>query len=182
MALLMKMETTMDQLTKDILFVGQSQPGLQVGAWERGRGFKNGKVTDITVYNRELTAFETRVLAGKSEWKEIAVKQRNELSDTDVKVLKEYYVGAVDPAVRSAMEQLKSMRTELSDSTENIEELMIMQEMPIPKKSYVLKRGNYDTPGEQVFPATRRPFFRFLRTCPKTGLAWLNGQQAKAIP
>ena len=59
------METTMDQLTKDILFKSKVQPGLQIGAWWRGLGLKGGKVDDILVYNREITPYETEIIAGK---------------------------------------------------------------------------------------------------------------------
>jgi hypothetical protein len=56
----LKLVTTMDQLTKDILMNSKEQPGLQIGAWDRGLGFKGGKVDDIMVYNRELTDYEIK--------------------------------------------------------------------------------------------------------------------------
>jgi hypothetical protein len=59
--------------------------------------------------------------------------------------------------------KLKALRTALSDSTENIDEVMVMQEMPKPKKTFLLKRGNYDMPGEQVFPSTPEAYYLSLR-------------------
>ena len=55
------METTVDNLTKDILLY-HGQPGLQIGAWDRGWGLKHGKVDDVVVYNREITPVEARIL------------------------------------------------------------------------------------------------------------------------
>ncbi len=52
------LETTMDQLQKDILLNFENEPGLQIGAWDRGYGLKGGRVDDILVYNRTLTEFE----------------------------------------------------------------------------------------------------------------------------
>ncbi|MCO5946422.1 DUF1553 domain-containing protein [Mucilaginibacter flavidus] len=173
----MKMETTMDQLTKDILFTGGTQPGLQIGAWERGRGFKDGKVDDITVYNRTLTPFEAKILAQKASWSQIAAKERSALSAAEVDVLKSYYLTAVDRDLKAEAEKLKTLRTTLSDSTENIEELMVMQEMPKPKKSFLLKRGNYDMRGEQVFPNTPEAILPYPSNLPKNryGLAqWVT--------
>jgi hypothetical protein len=169
----MKMETTMDQLTKDILFTGGTQPGLQIGAWERGRGFKDGKVDDITVYNRTLTPFEAKILAQKASWNQIAAKERSAVSAAEVDVLKTYYLATVDPDLKAEAEKLKTLRTTLSDSTENIEELMVMQEMPKPKKSFLLKRGNYDMRGEQVFPNTPEALLPYPSNLPKNryGLA-----------
>ncbi|QEC74866.1 DUF1553 domain-containing protein [Mucilaginibacter ginsenosidivorax] len=169
----MKMETTMDQLTKDILFMGDSQPGLQVGAWERGRGFKDGKVDDIVVYNRTLTAFEVKILAQKDSWQQVAAKNKEALSADDIGKLKAYYLTAVAPLMLAETKKLTALRTTLSDSTENVAELMVMQEMAKPKNSYLLNRGNYDMPGEQVFPNTPEAILPFAAGLPKNryGLA-----------
>jgi len=173
----MKMETTMDRLTKDILFINGTQPGLQIGAWERGRGFKDGKADDITVYSRTLTPFEVEILAQKASWKQITAKDRSALSPAEISVLKSYYLTTVDPDVKAEEVKLKALRTALSDSTENIDELMVMQEMPIPKKSFLLKRGNYDMHGEQVFPNTPEAILPYPKDLPKNryGLAqWVT--------
>ncbi|WPU92275.1 DUF1553 domain-containing protein [Mucilaginibacter sabulilitoris] len=167
----MKMETTMDQLTKDILFVGGgAQPGLQIGGWWRGRGFKDGKADDIAVYNRTLTPFEVKTLAQKASWAAIAAKDQASLSADETNSLKAYYLTAVDPGMLAEEQKLKALRTILADSTENIDELMVMQEMPKPKKSFLLKRGNYDMPGEQVFPNTPEAILPFPKNAPKNRL------------
>jgi len=169
----MKMETTMDQLTKDILFTGGPQPGLQIGAWERGSGFKDGKVDDIAVYNKALTPFEVKILAQKASWAQIATKEKSALTADENSILKSLYLANVDPNVQKETTTLKTLRTELSDSTEHINELMVMQEMAKPKKSFLLKRGNYDMRGEQVFPNTPEAILPYPENLPKNryGLA-----------
>jgi hypothetical protein len=166
----MKMETTIDQLTKDILFVSGQQPGLQIGGWWRGRGFKDGKADDIAVYNRTLTPFEIKTLAQKASWATIAAKDKSALSADEKDALKNYYLAVVDPDTRAEEQKLKALRTTLSDSTENIDELMVMQEMPKPKKTFLLKRGNYDMPGEQVFPNTPEAILPYAKNLPKNRL------------
>ena len=175
----MGMQTTMDQLTKDILFASKVQPGLQVGGWWRGLGFKGGKADEITVYNRELTPFEVSVLAGKNSWKNLAVAGKEHLPTAALAVLKVYYLSAVYPALEKEEKVLQQMRHTLTDSTANVEELMVMQEMPVPKKSYVLQRGNYNMPGEEVFPNTPAAIFPFPKNLPRNryGLAqWLTDE------
>ncbi|MCF0069109.1 DUF1553 domain-containing protein [Dyadobacter sp. CY261] len=172
-----EMETTMDQLTKDILFKSSVQPGLQVGAWWRGFGLKNAKVDDIVVYNRELTPFETGILAGKSSWSNVASKNGAQLSSAETAALKSYYISAIDPSSAKARYALQTTRTQLADSTEHIRELMVMQEMPKPKQAHVLIRGNYDALGEKVFPSTPASILAFSKNLPKNryGLAqWLT--------
>lgn len=171
------MEITMDQLKKDILFNEQVQPGLQIGAWWRGSGFKGGKVDDILIYNRVLTPYEVKVIARKAQWATIAQKNVGNLSETELADLRSYYQIAVAPGVQQAEREIKQLRTQLSDSTANIPELMVMQEAKKPKKSHVLIRGNYDTPGEEVFPNTPNAILPFPKNLPRNryGLAqWLT--------
>lgn len=171
------METTMDQLTKDILFVNGQQPGLQIGGWWRGLGFKGGKADDVLVYNRGLTPYEIRVIAGKAKWSGITDKTPEQLSDADRTALKAYYCAAVDPGILNASKELRASRTTLADSTENVPELMVMQEMPKPKKAHILLRGNYDALGEEVFPNTPAAILSFPKQLPRNryGLAqWLT--------
>jgi hypothetical protein len=47
---------------------------------------------------------------------------------------------------------------------------MVMQEMPKPKKTFLLKRGNYDMPGEQVFPNTPEAILPYAKNLPKNRL------------
>ncbi|HEU4553285.1 MAG TPA: DUF1553 domain-containing protein [Chitinophaga sp.] len=172
----MTMETTMDQLTKDILFKGGKQPGLQIGGWWRGLGFKNGKVDDVLVYNRVLTPFEIKLLAGQASWADIAGKPRTQLTAAEVDALQAYYVSAIDPATLKATQELQRLRTALADSTENVPEIMVMQEMPKPKQAHILLRGNYDMPGDKVYPNTPEAILPFDKHLPKNryGLAqWL---------
>lgn len=173
----MRMQTVMDRLDKDILFGGGTQPGLQIGAWWRGRGLKGGKIDDITVYNRNLSPIEVGILAKKTSWKEIVSKQK--LTEREVSSLRQYYFTVVDPLLKKEENELKQLRTKLADSTEHIPELMVMREMSTPKKTFLLKRGNYDMPGEQVFPNTPASILPYAKNLPRNryGLAqWLTNR------
>ncbi|MEP7259095.1 MAG: DUF1553 domain-containing protein, partial [Flavitalea sp.] len=172
----MNLQTTMDQLTKDILFTFGAQPGLQIGGWWRGLGFKSGKIDDVVIYNRMLTPFEIKILAGKAAWSGPAQKKPGHFTIEDWTALKAYYLSACDTAERTAFKTLEKMRAGLSDSTENIPEIMVMQEMPVRKKAHILIRGNYDSPGEEVFPNTPVSVLAFPENLPKNRLGlskWL---------
>ena len=174
------METEMDQLNKDIVFFNKEEPALQFGAWYRGLGFKGGKIDDIVVYNRALTPFEIKILAKKANWADIAQKSRKELSKVETGILNEYYLSAVNPQIIEARKALQLERKIYSDTTENIKELMVMQEMHKPKKTYLLSRGQYDAPAKEVFPNTPERIFPFPTNLPKNryGLAqWLTDER-----
>ncbi len=175
----MPMETVIDQLYKDIIFRTKSEPALQIGGWWRGLGFKGGKVDDIVVYNRDLTPFEVKILAKKAEWANISKKSMAELSENDKAILKDFYLSAISLEVLEAQKQLQKQRTALSDSSEKIAELMVMQEMPKPKITHLLLRGQYDALGEEVKPNTPKDILSFPANLPKNrlGLAqWLTNE------
>ncbi|MGI9137766.1 MAG: DUF1553 domain-containing protein [Sediminibacterium sp.] len=176
----LKMETQIDQLYKDIIFFSKDEPGLQIGGWYRGFGVKGGKLDDVCVYNRELTPFEIKVLAKKSKWEIITKKKKSDLSNEDISVLKNYYFSVVNVNIKNAKSELQSKRKLFSDSTEYIKELMVMQEMQQPKKTFILNRGQYDAPTKQVFPNTPEKILAFPDHLPKNryGLAqWLTDKR-----
>ncbi len=176
----MPMLVTKDQLTKAILFDTvqvKPQPGLQIGGWWRGYGFKDGRVDDIVVYNRALTPYEVGIVGEKKRWESIADKTPAELTAEDKSTLKEYYFSAIHAPTLAARKKLIKTRMVLADSTEKVQELMIMQETPKPKQAYVLERGNYDAPGAKVYPGTPEQIFAFPKNLPKNryGLAlWVT--------
>jgi predicted DNA-binding protein YlxM (UPF0122 family) len=166
----------MDQLTKEILFGRQVEPGIQIGAWWRGLGFKGGKVDHITVYRRNLSPFEVAVLAGKAEWKDITSKKPALLNQNERLILEKYYEDVLDKSLKILVDSLSFSRKSLADSLEKVEELMVMQESKIPKKTYLLHRGHYENKGKEVFPATPEAVLPFPEYLPKNrlGLAkWL---------
>ncbi|HSF45586.1 MAG TPA: DUF1553 domain-containing protein [Chitinophagaceae bacterium] len=172
------MEDIKDKLYKDIIFFRKDgEPGLQVGGWWRGTGFKDGKVDDLVVYDRLLTDFEIKVLADKTSWSYLAGQSPAQLTTGEKNILSEYFISAVSSEVAAEMSELKSYRTELSDSMRNVKEIMVMEEMPKPKKTNLFVRGQYNLPGEQVFPGTPADILPFASRYPKNrlGLAmWLT--------
>lgn len=168
------METVTDNLTKDILLY-QGQPGLQIGAWDRGWGMKDGKVDDVIVYNREITPLEVRIVAEKESWASVVDKVAKGEEEV-LRELKAYYVSAVNKDVADLRKALRALRTTQADSVEEVQEVMVMEELPKPRKTYLLERGNYDAFGEEVFANTPESILPFPADLPKNrlGLAqWL---------
>jgi hypothetical protein len=171
------LETQKDKLYKDILFGKEKEPGLQIGGWYRGSGFTGGKVDDLTVHRRHLTPFEISLLAGKVEGKDVVATQTRTTTSASKDILTAYYVEAVDTSVQSAAKTLMLWRNRLADTMRHVKEIMVMEEMPVPKKTYLLERGRYDMPGREVKPATPADILPFPAHLPRNryGLAqWLT--------
>ncbi len=174
---LLSMQVIKDKLYKDIIFHRSKEPALQVGAWWRGVGFKGGRVDDITVYSRNLTPFEIEILAGKRSWSGLASKLPSALTTTEKEYLIQYYAATQDTVVQHALNRLKTYRTALVDSSRPVRQIMVMEEMPMPKTTRLLLRGQYDQPGEIVKPNTPTDILPFPASLSKNrlGLAqWLT--------
>jgi hypothetical protein len=128
------------------------QPALQFGAWERGKGLVGGSINNIAVFQRNLTQVEVRQLAAPSLNTELIGKRPQQLDPQEKRLLKELYLATASPDYRASLVELQKVRAKLNDSTENIPELPIMQEMPKPRITRVLDRGQYDAYKEKVFP------------------------------
>ncbi len=169
-----KMETVTDRLVKDILFPGW-QPALQLGGWARGKGFTDGQIDEVKVYSRNLNPIEIEWIAGIGKSKANLVV--NDLSDIERNSLRQFYFETIDRESKIERSILQHYKAELTKNIEPVQELMVMEEMDKPKKAYLLKRGNYDMLGEEVFPNTPESILSFSKDLPKNrfGLAqWLT--------
>jgi mono/diheme cytochrome c family protein len=156
-----KIEVIRDGLWKDFTY-GGDEPDLAIGYRFRDSGFKDGRVDELQMFKRALTAVEVAQLAG-----------RGTVAPED---LFDYFVAnAYEPAQKWAAE-LHALRSEQNRLIEPIPEAMVMQEMPRPKPAFILKRGAYDAPGEPVSANTPAALPAFPASAPhnRLGLSkWL---------
>ncbi|MGN6438800.1 MAG: DUF1553 domain-containing protein [Agriterribacter sp.] len=146
-----ELETTVDQdnLYKDIILTGSPQ-SLQLGAWERGKGLTNGKANEVTVFSRTLTPLEVQQLYNPQTFKNVFGKAPGELSAEEKNALRDYYISNISAPVKKQLKELQQIRLAGNDSTEKIQEVMIMREMPKKRPAYILDRGVYDVHKEEV--------------------------------
>lgn len=154
---------------RDIIYPEPIEPNLKIGARWRGTGIKGAKVDEIRVYGRPLTALEVARIARK-QTAEGLQKPPDALTTAQKAQLSEYYLANLSPAYRQALQALKASRTALADSMEQVQEVMVMKEMEIPRKTFVLKRGVYDQYGEAVFPNTPQHIMPMPEGLPKNRL------------
>ncbi len=152
----LEVDVIRDKLTKDITYGGE--PNLAVGYRFRDNGFKGGLVDEFRVYNRALTAAEI-------------------VSEPSDEALFEYFVCAIHEPSKKAAEELRAVRKAYTAFVNPIAEIMVMDEMPVPKPAHVLKRGAYDSLGEKVTADTPKALPPFPKGAPRNrlGLAqWLT--------
>lgn len=172
-----KTEVENDNLYKDIYLHngwGGVQPGLQIGARWRGQGIGGAKVDDIMVFDRELTTLEVNSLYDREEVEKIRSKSSQELSAEDKKLLYAYFLANKSRSYQNSIAELARQRKAYADSIEHVQELMIMQEMPEARPTFLLERGQYDAHGEEVFPGVMENILSFSEELPRTRLGFVQ--------
>lgn len=172
----MATQTTHDNLYKDILLLGR-QPGLQVGAVWRGKGLKDALVDEVSVYDKELSSLEVLQIANVSDYKAMISQFENELNQTKKDALKKLYLNNHSLAYGEKLKSVVTRRKTYADSVERVPEMMVMQDKAQKRSTYVLTRGDYNLPGEEVFPNTPENVLPMRADLPKNrlGLAkWLT--------
>ncbi|MEM6342906.1 MAG: DUF1553 domain-containing protein [Bacteroidota bacterium] len=166
-----------DTLYKGIGFPGREpQPGLQIGARWRGKGIKGAFADEIIVYDRALGELEALQLAAPKELSVLRSSKAEDLSDAQKAKLKAYYLANYSKAYQTQLTELQSIRAAYNLAHDTAQEVMIMQELPEQRASFILDRGQYDAYAERVFPATPASIMDLPEGYPKNRLGltqWL---------
>jgi mono/diheme cytochrome c family protein len=90
--------------------------------------------------------------------------------------LRDYYRRHVSPTNKSLEAEITQLRGERTEFEKGLPTMMVMAELPNPRETFVLVRGQYDKKGEKVGPATPVSLPPLPATAPRNrlGLAgWL---------
>ena len=168
-------EVIKDHLTKNI--TGGGHDNISLAERMRDRGFKGGAVDDFRVFARTLTALEALATHDEPAAKALLAKAEAQLSPAERAALEDYFLATVDTEFPKQLAALKSARAELVKFADGVKEIMVMRELPQPKKSYVLWRGEYNHRREEVGPITPAALSPWPAGAPRNrlGLAqWLT--------
>jgi len=139
------------------------------------------KVASISLYSRLYKSIHpiTYGTNKKIERKAIRVGKSNRLYTGENGVFK----GRIDEIKIYHFPKKDSLRKKLSDKInllEDVEEIMVMEEMEVPRKSFLYNRGEYDQPTIEVFPSTPAVLHKYPESVEKnrSGLAeWLFSEE-----
>lgn len=174
-----RLNVVRDNLFKNIVYE-RTAVELTVGKRFRDSGFKNGTIDELRVFDRLLSPLEVLFLAERKEAVRLFVAAGGPLESRERALLLDYYVNVVDEEVRQARAELHAARTRRSEVIDPIPEIMVMAEMSGRRPAYVLTRGAYDAPGEEVERGTPARVLEFQDDLPRNrlGLArWLLDPQ-----
>ena len=141
---LLDAEVVRDSLTRTIIPNGNANQGdqavgLQFGKRLRAQAIKGGAIDEVRVFRTALTPLEIRFLQQQT----VAGVASAEVADLLV---------AADPGVTAAFSSLTTARNTENDLVSVVPEVMIFRDLPTPRPTYALIRGNYDDHGDRVAP------------------------------
>src|SRR4051812_3004105 len=149
---------------------------LTLGQRFRDRGFKDGEIDELRIYERGLTPLEIESLHDQKAFQEALAESKTRRAD-----LAAYYFSAIDADARKRTQELRVARRQLVEAEGAIHEVPVMEELPQPRPTYVLTRGRYDAPKTEANRVGRDTFATLLIPFPagaprnRLGLAqWLT--------
>lgn len=145
-------EVIRDNLSKDI--TGGGGDNIALGERFRDRGFKGGAIDDLRVFQRELTPLEALATKEQAVAEATFAKAETAWSPAERDAVLDYYLASTDAEWTKQIEALRAARAEVTKLSDALREIMVMRELPQPKKAYVLERGVYDQRREEVGPGT----------------------------
>ncbi|HEX3602308.1 MAG TPA: DUF1553 domain-containing protein [Lacipirellulaceae bacterium] len=155
------------EILRDHIYKKASLPtfgsgALTLGERFRDRGFKDGEIDELRLFDRNLTTLEVSNLHD-------GVAKKNALADPQShrEALATYYFSAIDPDARKAANALRDARRALVELEEPLQEVPVMQEMATARQTYILPRGAYDAPKSDANRVDRNTFAKILIPFPR---------------
>lgn len=124
---------------------------LMIGNRPHGDGFR-GMLDDVRIYGRTLSAEELTALSGQDPLRAILAIPSNKRSPSQSRQVRQAFLEATDRDFRAWLQERLNLDRERQQLEKAVPTTMVMQELPEPRPTFVLMRGLYDQPGEQVPP------------------------------
>lgn len=148
---------------------------LRIGRRTSGAPFR-GLIDDVRIFDRELSADEVAAVSGSDGVRELLAMPAEQRSTDQTDTLVRTYLSRFDAEFQQWTTQRTDTERQRIDLEKAIPTAMVMLEMPQPRKAFVLKRGQYDQPADEVQPDTPASLPPFPADAPRNrlGLAqWL---------
>ena len=178
-------EIMYDRLTKSIKTVNNAshtptdrpiQIGKSYRAFTGDNGMYLGAIDNIHLFNRKLSGLEMDAIAGNDSRMQALALSPSKWTEQQQKLLAEYHLLTSNSAYLQQRDQIAELQLKQMQLLDSVVEVMVMEEMPKPRATFVLDRGVYDAPMYKVNPDAPQILGGFPDQYPKNrlGLAmWL---------
>ncbi len=144
-----KLKVHLDDLNQSF----RTKEPLRIGAGGGPSSRFRGAIADVRVHDRVLPAGEVAMLAVTETLNEIAALPPVKRTEAQSAKLRAYFLERHAPEpIRNALREVRRLRKAYEKLDESIPTTMVMEEMPTPRDTHVLIRGEYDKKGSKVSP------------------------------
>ncbi len=127
---------------------------LRIGQRSSGAVFEDGAIQDVRLYTRALNEDEVRDIVETIPLKQLLATSADERSEAQEQALYDHYLQRVDTQYAAVTKGLNELEREREAIRARSPITHIQEEkMDSPPMAYILMRGEYDRPGEQVAAA-----------------------------
>jgi hypothetical protein len=144
-----KLRALLDDLNQSF----ETKEPFRIGGGGGPVGRFHGAIQDVRVYGEVILPERALVIATPESIDEILGIPSDRRSPGQVRKLRAWFVdNRASDEVRHAADDLDRLRRRHQQFFESIPTTMVMEEMPRPRDTFVLVRGEYDKRGEKVTP------------------------------
>jgi hypothetical protein len=144
-----KTRVLLDQLNQTF----QTRQPLRIGAGGGPANRFHGLISDVRVYERTLSPEEIGIVATTKNVNELAAIFPAKRTASQTAKLRSCFLAEHAPApMHEAQTNAAALREQRARFVERLPTVMVMEEMPTPRETFVLKRGVYDQRGDRVTP------------------------------
>ena len=145
---------------------------LRIGRRDSGLGYY-GLMDELRIVQRCLTDSEVDQWFHSEQIRGIIEKKADIRSVQDADTLLEYYIDHhAEPAVQQARALAKSTQHAAQKFRETLPTTLVMEELPEPRATHVLLRGQFDQPGATVEPGIPGMFTNWPDDAPRNRLGF----------
>ena len=144
-----KLRVLLDQLNQSF----QTKQPLRIGAGGGPPDRFQGHVSDVRVYGRALSSDEIGIVATEENLGQLAAIAASGRTPFQATKLRECFLAEhAELSMREAKASVQRLRDQRTKLLEAMPTVMVMEELPVPRDTFVLIRGAYDRIGERVSP------------------------------
>lgn len=173
-----KTKTNYDRLYKNIQPIKDGDHKLDARPIRVGKSYRAftgengifvGLMDELRVYKRNLSPIDIQVIAGKNDYQDWQNKPVAELNDTQLQALLDHFLFS-KPEYLAQLSTIQKLRNDYLAIMDTVPEVMVMEEMPTARPMFVLNRGQYDQPLQQVQAGTPEYVLPYPKELPKNRL------------
>jgi mono/diheme cytochrome c family protein len=150
-----KLTVLLDELNQSFA----TKEPLRIGAGGGRQMRFRGLIDEVRIYSTVLSSKAVRILATSQTLDEILADRAPERNlGSGLKLYAAFTEKFAPSELRAMFREHELAKQALSEFEEKLPTVMVMEEMPEPRETHILLRGQYDKPGERVEPTTPAQF------------------------